>query len=395
MMDYQYQVPATVRTVRILELLATSPEGLTAGQLADALEIPHSALHALLNTLKGLDYVQQAGPRYPYHLGAGARVLQTPRPLGDAALIFAFQEEAARHAPEETLALAVLNGADVLILAEAPCAQTVRSVLPAGYRAAATEHPAGLALLAGLSESALARALPQMSGNQPPLLQDVRQQTLARRIQEETATLAVPICPDGQHPEAALILSIPAFRWSEGKEQRHIHTLREIAARISYRLGAITYLPYGVTQPHHLGNSIPLPAAELATFLNGPWAARLACIRPDGTPHIVTVWYEWDGATFLMIAWPGSAWAGYVAANPAVALTVAESWPPLRRVLARGKAHALALDAIPGGLDGLYRRLSVRYLGATAETASPVSYGAGWQAFRVAPDELEAEMETS
>ncbi len=392
-MNYPQYVPAAVRTVRILELLATSPEGLTAGQLAAALAIPHSALHALLNTLKELDYIQQAGPRLPYHLGAGARALQAPRPLGDAALIFAFHEEATRHTPEETLALGVLDDADVVILAEAPCPQTVRSVIPAGHRAEAVGHPAGLILLAGLSDLALARSVPRPANDLPGVLQDVRQQTLARRAYAEVVTLAVPICPDGQHPEAALLFSIPVFRWNELREHALIRALREIAARISYRLGAPTYLPYGVARPHRLGTSGPLPPAELAPFLNGPWAARLACIRPDGTPHIVTVWYEWDGAAFLMIAWPGSSWAECVMTNPAVALTVAEPWPPLRRVLARGKARVLAPDALPGGLDGLYRRLSVRYLGAAAETILPVSYGAGWQAFSVTPAELEAEME--
>lgn len=393
MMDYPHQVPATVRTVRILELLAAAPEGLTAGQLAAALAIPHSALYALLNTLKGLEYVRQGGPRAPYQLGPRARALHPPRPRGDAALIFAFHEEAAHHAPEETLALVALNGADVVILAEAPCAQPVRSVLPTGYRTAAADHPAGWVLLAGLSEPALARSLPHPADDLPALLQEVRRQTLARRGQDDVVLLAAPVCPDGQQPEAALLLSIPAFRWHAAKEHALAHTLREMAARLSYRLGAQTYLPYGVARPYHIGESVPLPAAEWDAFLNGPWAARLACIRPDGTPHIVTVWYEWDGGAFVMIAWPGSSWAEWVMMNPAVALTVAEPWPPLRRVLARGPAQLLAPDALPGGLAGLYRRLSARYLGAAAETAAPVSAGAGWRAFRVAPTELEAEME--
>ncbi|MBN2002124.1 MAG: helix-turn-helix domain-containing protein [Anaerolineae bacterium] len=392
-MKYSHHVPAALRTLRLLELLAAAPEGLTAGQLAEGLGIPHSALHALLNTLMSQEYVAQAEPRQPYYLGPRAQALSRPRLSGADALLLAFYEEAHAALPEETLALATLSGRDMLILAEVPCTQTVRSVVSPGQREPAGSHPAGHVLLAGLSEPALER----LAGPDYPAmcseLQTVRRQTLAQTSGKETMIIAVPICPDGQHPEAALMTSIPAFRGDDAKAARLTHTLHEMAARISYRLGALTYLPYGTTRSPSLGHGVPITVDELAAFLGGPWAAWLACLRPDGSPHIVTVWYEWAERAFWVTAWPGSRWAEWIIQNPSVALTVAEPWTPMRRVVARGQARHLSPGAVAGGPEALYRRISARYLGVAASVAAPVSPGTGWQAFCISPDEMQAQKE--
>jgi hypothetical protein len=94
----------------------------------------------------------------------------------------------------------------------------------------------------------------------------------------------------------------------------------------------------------------------------------------------VPVWQEWDGRHFFVAAWQGSLWATYVLANPNVSLSVDEPWPPLRRVLARGKAAPLQESDFPGGLAGLLERLRRRYLGAGGRLAQTT-----WQAFRITP----------
>jgi hypothetical protein len=302
-----------------------------------------------------------------------------PRPPGANTLIPAFYEETAHHPPPETLALAVLRDAEVLIIAEAASRQTVRSALPVGQRAPAAEHPAGHVLLAGQRAPA-----PEDAAQ----LDEVRRQHVARSAQGDAVTLAVPICPDGQHPTAALVAGVPAFRWEQAKAQGLLPTLREIAARLSHRLGALTYLPYGAAQARQLGPGVAMADDELHAFLAGPWAARLACVRPDGAPHVVPVWHEWRDAAFWVMAWPGSQWAAFVTRRPTVALTIDEPWPPLRRVLVRGTAEPLAPEAVPDGIAGLYRRLSTRYLGAPAPFQ-----GQGWQVFCIPPTDIVARRE--
>ena len=402
-MNYHRHVPASIRTLHILEALAAVPEGLTAGQLAEILDIPHSALYALLNTLKTTGYIVQAGARQPYRIGPRAQALGQPRPAGINTLVNAFYEETARqiarHSPTETLALATLAGADnnVLILAEAPSAQTVRCAIPIGQRTSAPEHPAGLVLLAGLTAPSLKRAMTHPKDGVDVALHDAlqqtRRQTMARATDDEAITLAVPICPDGQRPEAALLAGIPVFRWDAAREETLLHSLREMAARLSYRLGALSYTPYGTAQAHPQGTSVPMAEEELRAFLDGPWAARLACIRPDGSPHVVPIWYEWRDATFLVAAWPGSVWADFVTQNPAVALTIDEPWTPLRRILVRGQAQPLTPDNIPGGIEGLCARLNARYLGAPAQSIEANELRTAWKAFRIQPAKMIAHRE--
>ncbi|MBN2391408.1 MAG: helix-turn-helix domain-containing protein [Anaerolineae bacterium] len=393
-MDYHRHVPASIRTLHILESLAAEPGGLTAGQLAKTLDIPHSALHALLNTLKSQDYIVQTGVRQPYQIGPRAQALGQARPSGINALVNAFYEETARHPPTETLALATLADTNsiALILAEAPSAQIVRCAVPVGQRTPAAEHPAGLVLLADLTPAGPERAVAHPNAELHNALQQTRRQTMARSADNDTVTLAVPVCPDGQRPEAALLASIPAFRWDAVHEALLLSSLREMAARLSYRLGALNYTPYSTAQPHPHGPSIPMPEAELHAFLDGPWAARLACIRPDGSPHVVPIWYEWR-ATFLITAWPGSVWADFVTQNPTVALTIDEPWPPMRRVLVRGQAQALAPDSIPGGIEGLCTRLTVRYLGAPVQSIKGDQSRTAWKAFRILPMKMIAHRE--
>ncbi len=392
-MDYQKHVPASLRTLRILELVAAEPAGLTAGQLAAALGIPHSALHALLNTLKTTGYLSQAGKRQPYCLGPRAQALGHSRPLGAGALLMAFYEETTRRQLPETIGLAALSQDEVVILAEAPSPQTVRCAIPIGQRSDAVTHPAGQVLLAGLAEVALARVLAHRAEEVRAAIEGVRRQTSARHAADDSITLAVPICPDGRHPEAALLLSIPAFRWNAVREEALLRELREMAARLSYRLGALTYTPYGTSQPHTYGASVPMPETELQAFLSGPWAARLACIRPDGSPHVVPVWYEWRAPAFFIVAWPGSLWADFVMQNPAVALTIDEPWPPMRRVLVRGQAQHLTAESIPDGIGGLCARINGRYLGAPLSFKPPADPAAEWKAFCIQAVKIIARLE--
>lgn len=393
-MSYSERVPAAERAILILELLAGAPDGLRAGQLEEKLEIPRSALFALLNTLTSLGYVEQPVSRGPYQLGPRLATLLQPKPPGKQALILAFHEELERHSLGETTAVVTLDRNEVLVLSEAACDRMVRSVMPAGQRRPLLESAAGLVLLAGMSTSLRHRRLDTVPEDLPPTLNTIRQQGVARCERSDVIELAVPICEDGRRPTAALLVSVPAFRWTHDEETALLAALRETAARISYRLGAVAYQPYGHVAARRLGPTVEMQRDELQQFLDGPWAARLACLREDGTPHVVPVWYEWTEEAFVVAAWPGSLWAEYLLENPSVALTIDESWPPMRRVLARGRANVVRADLFGDGMNGLFCRLSARYLGAPAHMELSVPDDPEqWRAFRIVPDVLTARRE--
>ncbi len=366
------RVPALERALRLLDELARAgPQGRPASVLRERLGLSYSALYALLATLQRHGYVEQVHPRGPYRLGPRAAW------LGYAASHHrewhrAFEAITQEPWPE-TLTLEAPDRDTVRVLAQAPAPHPVRVVRPEG-----TCYP--------LESSASGRLFLARSRHHPHL-EPVRRRAWARIITQDVVELAVPVCPDGVTPEAALVLHIPRYRWDPEHEARWLERLRVAAARVSHRMGAPIYRPYGHRPSAPLGRPQPMSPQAWKAFLQGPWAARLACLRPDGTPHVVPVWYEWRGNAFLVAAWPGSRWATYVRNNPRVALAIDEPWPPMRRVLAWGKARLWAQDE---AARALFQRVSQRYLGEPPPLPEPVT---GWQAFRIVPYRVRAWQE--
>lgn len=113
----------------------------------------------------------------------------------------------------------------------------------------------------------------------------------------------------------------------------------------------------------------PLSEEELARFLAEPWNARLATVGRDGLPHVTPVWYEFEAATraFLVVGRERAEWVAHIAADPRVALHVADDeHAEHTRVLVQGRAIVVEGPVAPAAsprIDELTRRLSLRYLG--------------------------------
>jgi len=349
-------------TLRILELLRQNPEGITPNDSLAQLDISRSSLFSLLRELKTLGYLEQTRERGRYTAGPRLLAWHHTSPSGPQDILTAFYQETAHGPIDETLALANLEQHRVFVVAQVESTQHVRSTYDLG-RPCSDNRSA---------------ALPVLTATPP---KRTKRQGYHLETNDDTIELALPICNDGIHPNAALMLSAPRFRHTEESILSHLTALREMAAHISYRLGARVYAPFQTEQPPTPGPTIPLNDDEISAFLSGPWTARLACIRPDNTPHVVPVWHEWNNHVFYIAAWEGSNWAKYVRANPRVSLSVDEPWSPLRRVSAQGQA--LFANQVPGGIDALLNRLSKRYLGHPHTSKQP------WQAFRIEPESVK------
>jgi DNA-binding IclR family transcriptional regulator len=338
----------TERILRLIELLLSQPEGVGPQELLYQLDISRSSLFELLRTLKQLGYVEQVEKRGRYRAGARLQSLRLPAPSTALDLPSAFYQELGRKSLPETLLLAGPALPDgIVVLAQVEGAQVVRSA-----------YPTGQAIHEGLEAAA------HLLQREPS--EAVRQAGYALIESAERIELALPVCPAGVQAEAALVITAPAFRWTAQKMlSEWLPALRATAARLSYRLGAPFYAPYQTTSAHELAPAALLSSAEIADFLQGPWAARLACVRPDGRPHVIPVWQEWDGENFRVVAWQGSQWAEYLLQNPNVSLTVDEPWSPLRRIVARGTACPWPSPEDEQKLADLLSRLSLRYLGTS------------------------------
>ncbi|MFQ5576611.1 MAG: helix-turn-helix domain-containing protein [Anaerolineae bacterium] len=387
-MAYSKQVPAAARTLRLLETLATAPDGLSAGELAARLALSRSTLFALLNTLKARRYVEQDRGRGHYRVGPALWTLIPARRRGLEPLIEAFRADVELAALPETVALAWLDGGEAVIVAQTDPPRRVRVVFKPGERFLAHANAAGLVLLAGLPPTAVAALLPPKTENIAAAVQRIQTEGLAQTTADDVVTIACPVCPDGTRPAAALLAGAPAFRCRQTEIAALEHALRQGAARLSYRLGAPVYRPYGWAAGQPLGPTQPLERAEIEQFLRGAWGARLACVRRDGTPHVVPVWYEWDGQYLWVTASPNAFWKAYITGSNRVSVTVDEPWPPLRRALIIGRAEPVPEAGVRGGLAGLRRRLARRYLGQGADRRAEFNRTAGWEAFRIVPHKV-------
>jgi PPOX class probable F420-dependent enzyme len=72
---------------------------------------------------------------------------------------------------------------------------------------------------------------------------------------------------------------------------------------------------------------LPLPP-EVDEFLRRPNPAVVATLRPDGSPHTVATWYDWDGARVLLNMDESRLRLRFMRRDPRVALTAlgVDSW---------------------------------------------------------------------
>ncbi|QWK09299.1 MAG: helix-turn-helix domain-containing protein [Thermoflexus hugenholtzii] len=355
-MAYIHRVPAVERALRILEWIADRPEGVSPAALQARFGFSRTGLFALLNTLKAHGYLEQAGPRGPYRLGPRWWALAA-QAHPEQALRELFRAEARGFA--ESLALLRPAGGEVVVLEAALGAYPLVGRWAVGDRLPLEGSAPGWIFLAA-----------HRTG---PRWGRIRREGIARRRLGALIEAAVPICPDGRHPVAALAVRLPASRARPALYE----ALRAAAARLSLRLGAPAYQPYAA-EPEGLSLRRLRPE-EIAAFLEGPWIARLVGLRADGRPYAVPVWYLWERPALWIAALPGSRWPGYIRAHPQVTLLIDEPWPPLRRVRVEGRAVP---DIFPEGPDGLAARLAARY---RLESPPPGLR----EIFRILPERME------
>lgn len=102
----------------------------------------------------------------------------------------------------------------------------------------------------------------------------------------------------------------------------------------------------------------PLPI-ELVEFLRRPHAAVIATLRPDGSPHTVATWYDWDDGEILVNMDESRLRLHFLRNDPRVALTVLEEGNWYRHVSVLGRAVRIEHDAELRDID----RLAIRYTG--------------------------------
>ena len=76
----------------------------------------------------------------------------------------------------------------------------------------------------------------------------------------------------------------------------------------------------------------PLTAAQLDEFLAQPLLLKLACVRPDGWPYVIPLWFAWHERKLYVVARERSVWIAYIRREPRVGVLIDEEARRHRRV---------------------------------------------------------------
>lgn len=119
----------------------------------------------------------------------------------------------------------------------------------------------------------------------------------------------------------------------------------------------------------------PMSPDDVRVFLDRTGPALLGLVgtlRNDGSPHVVPVWYRYDGEAVRIWTTEERGWVRNVLRDPRVAFSVAEPEPPYAAVVMRGRA-GVTTSSDPEVPEEI-RRITRRYI-AEGEVES---YIAGW-----------------
>jgi PPOX class probable F420-dependent enzyme len=103
---------------------------------------------------------------------------------------------------------------------------------------------------------------------------------------------------------------------------------------------------------------------DVDAFLARPNPAVVATVRPDGSPHSVATWYDWENGRVLLNMDESRLRLRFIRRDPRVALTVLDDGNWYRHVSLTGRVVSLEDDSDLVDID----RLAHRYYGRPHRT---------------------------
>ncbi|WP_407554244.1 IclR family transcriptional regulator [Streptomyces sp. Pv4-95] len=226
-------VPAVTRALDVLELFLEGDGTLSAPEITRKLQLPRTTVHELVSTLTARTYLVPV-PQQPGRYRLGVRAYQLGSRYAEQLDLAAEGQRVARSVAEtcdETVHVALLEGADVIYVAKVDSTHAVRMVSAAGRRLPAHCTSVGKMLLASLPEDELAARIPdgaelaamtENSITDPATLRrhlaEVRERGIAveqRESNADVSCVAAPVKDSAGRVVAALSISVPVVRWSE------------------------------------------------------------------------------------------------------------------------------------------------------------------------------------
>jgi len=225
------QVQSLTRALAILEALASSQNGLTLTELAQALTLPSAAVHRLLATLEERRFVHLDAATALWQIGAQAFVVGNAfartRDIVTTARPYMHQ---LMEDSGETVNLYMMEDGEVVCMGQVECRQMMRAIARPGDRIKMHCSGAGKAMMAWLPEPEVRRVLKRHGLPRVTERTLVRAQALRASLEQGRARgyavddeehaaglrcVAAPIFDEQGHPLASLSVSGPTARLTD------------------------------------------------------------------------------------------------------------------------------------------------------------------------------------
>ncbi len=248
-------VPAVVRAMAVLDRLARTRQPMSMARLATDLALPRSSVHGLCNTLLTLGYLRRQ-PDGALQIGPRVMALAEAFLAGtDVSREFDALWQSDRAAPEETVLLSVLDGADVVYLAARHGTRPLGMAFTVGMRLPAHVAATGKAMLAFLPPEHVRQLLGTGALNRPTGRGPVRvdgpdglaaELSLSRErgysIDDEGVRLGVwciaaPVLDAAGRPLAGVGVCLNKAMLAQGDAARERERVLDTARALSLRLG--------------------------------------------------------------------------------------------------------------------------------------------------------------
>jgi len=246
-------VPAVTRALALLDRLAAQREPMSLAQLTSELALPKSSVHGLCNTLMSFGYLRRQ-PDGAFLIGPRVMSLAEAFVSGtDVAQEFAALWADARVAPEETVVLSVLNGADALYVAVRNSARPLGLAFNVGMRLPAYLSGSGKAMLAQRSpdevrklfadglHTHLTRKGPREIDGLLKELAQTRKRGYSiddETVREGVYSFGAPVFDASGQAVAGVAVCINKALLGADRGERHREAVLKVARTLSQRLGA-------------------------------------------------------------------------------------------------------------------------------------------------------------
>lgn len=246
-------VKSAMRTVEVVKAVSRSPRGLTFGEILEVTGWPRSSTYNLLQTLTMTRFLELDEEDRRYRVGIVLwETAQGFSPTRELARIAMPYLRAAKSELNETVQLAILDGAENVYIAKVEADHHLKLVSEVGSRLPAYATGLGKALLASLSPQDVKRRLEgvELIAHTPQTITDI--DTLLTELEEVRSRgysidqgeytigvycIAVGIQDQTGDTVAAVSTSVPEARIDEGLRELMVKSLRATASRISRALG--------------------------------------------------------------------------------------------------------------------------------------------------------------